>query len=232
MRMLALSQVRSTPYSCCGLVLSTWHLSGAASALLLSPSIAAPRMMMCWRDDRCGTACVDGWPRSATSSSISSSCSTGAWRSAVAFHPTVASSAYGHPLPSSFPSSLPCFQASKPIEGCLSRVQSALRRLTPVLACVCVWSVGCLRLHAHRPAPPFAQPLPLLQVPASWISGWLLRTLGTKRSLFVGTVSSSFESLCNAVSTQGLHFYLTRPLSMTSDVKELSMACESPALCF
>lgn len=67
----------------------------------------------------------------------------------------------------------------------------------------------------------------LLNVPSSWVSGWLLRTLGTKSSLFVGCASSSCESLCSAVSTKGAHFYLTRPLSMTSEAKRLSMGCES-----
>lgn len=72
----------------------------------------------------------------------------------------------------------------------------------------------------------FASYRGLLNVPSSWMAGWLLRNLGTKSSLFVGCASSSFEALCNAASTKGAHFYLSRPLTMTSEVKQLSMSCK------
>jgi DHA1 family tetracycline resistance protein-like MFS transporter len=65
----------------------------------------------------------------------------------------------------------------------------------------------------------------LLSVPASWLSGWLLRNIGTQRSLFLGNLSSSAEALCSAIATRGAHFYMIRPLSATSETRELAMAC-------
>ena len=73
----------------------------------------------------------------------------------------------------------------------------------------------------------FASYRGLLNVPSSWISGWLLRKLGTERSLFVGTGSTSLHALCNAASTESAHFYLSQPLTMTSEVKQMSMSCKS-----
>ena len=73
----------------------------------------------------------------------------------------------------------------------------------------------------------FASYRGLLNVPSSWIAGWLLRKLGTETSLFVGTASTSFHALCNAASTKSAHFYLSQPLTMTSETKQMSMSCKS-----
>ena len=43
------------------------------------------------------------------------------------------------------------------------------------------------------------------QVPASWASGWLLKNIGTKRSLFVGNISVMCEQLCAAMARTGWH---------------------------
>ena len=64
----------------------------------------------------------------------------------------------------------------------------------------------------------------MLSVPASYLSGWLLRNIGTKRSLMLGNLSTSAEALCSAVATRGAHFYMIRPLSATSETRELAMA--------
>ena len=43
------------------------------------------------------------------------------------------------------------------------------------------------------------------QVPASWASGWLLKNIGTERSLFVGNISVMCEQLCAAMARTGWH---------------------------
>ena len=60
-------------------------------------------------------------------------------------------------------------------------------------------------------------------MPASYISGWLLRTIGVQKALVLGHVSVMAEHLAAALSWRGWHFYAIRPLRLTSDVAEVAM---------
>ena len=60
-------------------------------------------------------------------------------------------------------------------------------------------------------------------MPASYISGWLLRTVGVQKALVLGHVSVMAEHLAAALSWRGWHFYAIRPLRLTSDVAEVAM---------
>jgi hypothetical protein len=51
-----------------------------------------------------------------------------------------------------------------------------------------------------------------------------MRTCGANRSLFIGQASTMLEQLCAALSSRGLHFYMLRPLRLTSAVSEVAMA--------
>jgi DHA1 family tetracycline resistance protein-like MFS transporter len=70
----------------------------------------------------------------------------------------------------------------------------------------------------------------LLSIPASAISGALLRWVGTRRSLLVGQLSTMAEQLSTAAASTGAHFYLIRPIRLTADVATVAMSYATTAL--
>ena len=70
----------------------------------------------------------------------------------------------------------------------------------------------------------------LLSIPASYISGMLLRLAGTRKSLFVGQISDIAEKILQSASTTTAHFYALRPLRLTSDVSPVAMAYATTAI--
>eukprot|EP01046_Picozoa_sp_COSAG06_P009530 COSAG06_NODE_499_length_14998_cov_20.019934_4_plen_189_part_00 len=63
----------------------------------------------------------------------------------------------------------------------------------------------------------------LFDVPASALSGRILRRIGVKRSLMLGQATQVVEQLAAGLATKGIHFYLLRPFRITADVGELAM---------
>jgi DHA1 family tetracycline resistance protein-like MFS transporter len=63
----------------------------------------------------------------------------------------------------------------------------------------------------------------VFEVPATVLSGRILKRFGAERALMLGQVTMVLEQLLAGCATTGLHFYLIRPLRLTADVAELAM---------
>lgn len=63
----------------------------------------------------------------------------------------------------------------------------------------------------------------VFEVPATMLSGRILKRFGPERALLLGQATMVLEQLLAGCATSGLHFYLLRPLRLTADVAELAM---------